>query len=248
MHPHGGSYSKPLSKQSLFPDYKNNFSAFNLGDHVGDEPLVIESNRQLLLDYFPTNYQIQWLEQVHSSDLVIVENVTKQVIVADAVVTRKKNIVLAIMTADCLPILLASKSGSEVAAIHGGWKPLAKGIIENTVKKMTTSPNKICAWLGPCIGAKKFEVGADVMLAFTHLSSKFKKAFSLIEPITARVNIDEPKKYLANLPLIAEIQLTMLGIKAIYHEDACTYTEQNRFYSFRRDKNTGRMATLIACV
>ena len=217
------------------------FTAFNLGDHVGDCAAVVARNRTSLLDYLPKNSNIQWLEQVHGNHVVDVQTHDITPIKADAVITRNRDIALAIMTADCLPILLSNKEGSEVAAIHGGWRPLAANIIEQTIRKMKSSANDIYAWMGPCIGAEAFEVGEEVKQAFCAISEDFESAF---QPVVLLEQIGE-NKFLADLHLIAQIQLTSLGVKDITQLKQCTYTNSKRYYSYRRDGKTGRMASII---
>ena len=214
------------------------YKHFNLGLHVGDDQSCVERNRELLLDYLPFNTAIQWLDQIHGNNVESVENVDN-VLTADASITHQKNVALAVMTADCLPIIISSANGKEIAAIHGGWKPLAKNIIERTLLKMHTPVNELYVWLGPCIGSESFEVGEDVYLEFVNSHSTFEKAFILIEGHLLE------KKYLANLHLIATIQLELLGIKHIYSLPHCTFSMKEDYYSYRRQNITGRMATII---
>ena len=211
--------------------YKN----FNLGLHVGDCAKQVEHNRQYLQESLPQDTRIQWLEQVHGNTVVGISGVTKNTIFADAMITREKNIALAIMTADCLPILLISNQGDEIAAIHGGWRPLAANIITNTLNKMHTAADEIYAWLGPCIGKEAFEVGSEVQKVFVEQENLFSQAFIK----------QENDKYLANLHKIATIQLNGLGIKQISTLPECTYSKPEKYYSYRKNATTGRMATVI---
>ena len=230
------------------------FGAFNLGLHVGDSTEKVNHNRNVLkqllqqklskqqLTQKPSlhcklieDVQIQWLKQVHGNEVVEVMAVNEQVITADASITRQKNIALAIMTADCLPILLSHKDGSEVAAIHGGWRPLAANIIEKTLDKMHSKPAELVAWLGPCIGKDAFEVGSEVKEAFTQQGVAFNNAFIK----------QENGKYLADLQKIAQLQLQALGVSAISALVECTYQETNKYYSYRKERVTGRMASII---
>ena len=212
--------------------YKN----FNLGLHVGDCAKQVEHNRQSLQKLLPSKTSIQWLEQVHGNTVAEISIVTKKTIVADAMVTREKNIALAIMTADCLPILLVSKQCNEIAAIHGGWRPLVANIILNTVNKMHTPVNDIYAWLGPCIGKDAFEVGNEVQQAFVTHGNEYTQAFRK----------QDNGKYLANLHKIATLQLNSLGIKQISTLPECTYSKPEKYYSYRKNAATGRMATVIS--
>ena len=155
---------------------------------------------------------------------------------ADATVTSSKAHPLVIKTADCLPILLSDKAGHEIAAIHGGWRGLLSGIIENTLSKLSAKPKQLMAWTGPAICKNCFEVGMEVPEAFIEKYPYTEPAF---HPGT------QPNKYLGNLAQIAELILKTHGITDIHHSNTCTFEEENKFYSYRRGKQTGRMATLI---
>lgn len=211
------------------------YQGFNLGLHVGDISEKVEKNRQLLQKLLPKNTHIQWLEQVHGNEVAEITSVSSQPLVADASFTKEKNICLAIMTADCLPILLASKAGDEIAGIHGGWRSLAKNIITHTINKMATKANQICAWLGPCIGKETFEVGQEVFDTFVSQNQSFSQAF------VKRTS----GKYLADLQKIAYIQLAELGVEHINVLPECTFSNTDKYYSYRKESKTGRMASLI---
>ena len=243
-------YPQLLSNQSLSEEVSSAYGDFNLGMHVGDNAERVSHNRNVLKHFISQqlfnktvksntelidDVKIQWLEQIHGSEVVTVTSVDEQAMVADASITRQKKIVLAIMTADCLPILLSHKTGSEVAAIHGGWRPLAANIIAKTIAKMHSMPSDIVAWLGPCIGKDAFEVGSDVKLAFTQLDVAFNNAFVK----------QENGKYLADLHQIARLQLASLGVTVIASLEECTYQETEKYYSYRKKQITGRMASLI---
>jgi len=225
----------PSAELSELCEDNTAYNRFNLGLHVGDCAKQVEHNRQCVQKLLPAKTNIQWLEQVHGNTVAEISSVTKKAIVADAIVTREKNIALAIMTADCLPVLLASKSGNEIAAIHGGWRPLAANIITNTLNKMHTAADQIYAWLGPCIGEEAFEVGSEVQIAFVEQDNIFSQAFSK----------QSNGKYLANLHTIATLQLNQLGIKQISLLPECTYSQPEKYYSYRKREITGRMATVI---
>lgn len=212
------------------------FDGFNLGTHVGELAEHTQTNRKLLSQYLPEHAQIQWLNQVHGNEVVVVEQINHQPLTADAAITNNKNVCLAVMTADCLPILLTNNQGSEIAAIHGGWRPLVKGIINSTLAKMRSSESNIQAWLGPCIGSTAFEVGEEVKAAFVAQGKEFSQAFS-----------PQPNnKYLADLHKIATLQLQQLGVLNIAVVADCTYSNPSRYYSYRRENITGRMASLIS--
>ena len=221
------------------------FSAFNLGCHVGDDHKTVLENRNRLTSILPKNILTQWLDQVHGNKVIVIKSVTKQAITADAAITKQKNIALAIMTADCLPILLSTKQGDEIAAIHGGWRPLAGNIIANTLAKMSANTNDIVAWLGPCIGVNVFEVGEEVKDQFIHQSKIFNPAFKLQASLVDQDTAEKNNKYLANLALIAKLQLNQLGVSSVSILPHCTYSREKEYFSYRRDGQTGRMATVI---
>lgn len=211
------------------------FDGFNLAFHVEDNASNVKNNREILSTQLPKSTQVQWLEQIHAADVVEVINVQNTPYIADAAYTNKPGVALAIMTADCLPLLIATSNGKEIAAIHGGWRPLAKNIIANTLLKFEDDIENIHVWLGPCIGSTVFEVGNDVFDIFIEQNLMFKSAFKLVKE----------GKYLADLTLIAKLQLQQLGVKHIYQQNDCTYLLPQQYYSFRRDGKTGRMASII---
>lgn len=177
-----------------------------------------------------------WLDQVHANRVVAAEpnNLNQQ---ADACYTKEPNQVCVIVTADCLPILITNQQGSEIAAIHAGWRSLASGIIENTIEALRSNPEELLVWLGPAIGPEKFEVGVDVYEAFTHSNAEASAAF-----------IPHTKdKWLANLYTLAKLRLDQYKIKRVYGGNFCTYTQSDLFHSYRRDKPPlcGRMANVI---
>lgn len=204
----------------------------NLGIHVGDNPSNVHTNRLALLQTLKLPNEPEWLEQTHSTDCVVVEKETNRQ--ADAAITRSPSHVLAIMTADCLPILICNKQGTEIAGIHAGWKGLVNGIIENTLQKMEHPPTELIAWIGPAICQHCYEVGDDVRDIY--LSNY---------PFAADYFQKHGKKWLINLPDLAKKILDQEKIGAIYQSEACTFENKNHFYSYRRDGQTGRMASLI---
>lgn len=213
------------------------FTSLNMGDHVGDNPTAVSKNRALLAQAtnFPLS-QFQWLDQQHGSHVVLAGQAAKPV--ADAVISRTPGNVCTILTADCLPILISNQQGTEVAAIHAGWRSLAAGIIGNTIAAMQSAPEALNVWLGPCISQLHFEVGQDVKQAFCDTDQKAQAAF---------ISQGEGK-YLACLHTLATLQLDALGVlpQAISRYLGCTYGEQDKFYSYRRDGQTGRMVSFIA--
>lgn len=204
----------------------------NLGLHVGDEEQQVLLNRSVLAETLQLPAQPAWLEQTHSNHCVIVEEESNRR--ADAAITRSNQQVLAIMTADCLPILLCNQQGTEIAAIHAGWRGLVNGIIENTVAKMHSPPADLLAWIGPGICQACYEVGHDVLTEWTKHYSFAAQAFKA-----------QGKKWLANLPLLAELILNQMSIFNVFHSQVCTFEQKNAFFSYRRAPQTGRMATLI---
>lgn len=206
------------------------FDSFNLAQHVGDLPKDVEKNRTILRETLALPSEPLWLNQTHSSDVS-----TGASCEADAAYTHEKNTPLVIMTADCLPILLCDTQGIEIAAIHAGWRGLAHGVVENTLKHFSAKPENILAWLGPAIGPSAFEVGQDVYDAFIQHDTQ------AVQNFTTKAN----GKYLCDIYGLAKQRLNLLGVQQISGGDFCTYTDKQRFYSYRRDQRTGRMAHLI---
>ena len=208
------------------------YAGFNLGDHVGDEALAVRQNREFLCKYLPA--EPKWLKQVHGTKVANADTLHAPV-EADASFARKANTLCAILSADCLPLLLCDANGSVVAAAHCGWRGLAAGVIEKTVSAMRTAPDTLLAYMGPAIGPKAYEVGADVRETFLCGDAGAQQVFAA----------HAPGKWLADLYLLARQRLNRLGVTNIHGGNFCTYTEAGRFFSHRRDGNTGRMASLI---
>lgn len=198
--------------------------------------MLVEKNRQRLASRLPS--EPIWLEQVHGIRVIQAEyaNCYPK---ADACVAHVAQAVCVVMTADCLPILLCDQAGTVVAAAHAGWRGLAAGVIEATVDSMNVAPDNLIAWLGPAIGAQAFEVGAEVRNAFTQHNPNAATAFT---PIASRLT---PHKYLADIYALARQRLTTLGVGQIYGGEFCTFNDAQRFFSYRRDGQTGRMASMI---
>ena len=211
---------------------QNFYASFNLAQHVGDEPAAVAKNRLLLREALDLPSEPAWLSQIHSS-IAVEAFPGMPLIEADASYSAHPGIVCVVMTADCLPVLLCSSDGMEIAAIHAGWRGLLAGIIDNTVFAMQT--RKLYAWFGPAIGPGCFEVGGEVRSAFVARSQDFESCF---------IQCSE-NKWLADIYQLARFNLAQLGITQTYGGGFCTFTDQEKFYSYRRDKNTGRMATLI---
>lgn len=210
------------------------YASLNLATHVGDELAAVEQNRAILNGRLNLSAEPQWLEQVHSTDAVLLPNkiITPK---ADAAFTSSNNIVCAVMTADCLPLLMTDKQGSCVAAIHAGWRGLCDGIVEATIKKLPVEPETLLVWLGPAIGAEVYEVGEEVYDAFTHNNEEAQQAFT---PVSEG-------HWLFDIYHLARIRLNKLGVTQIFGGDHCTLSEKEQFFSYRRDGVTGRMASLI---
>lgn len=218
--------------QSLPP-----FDSFNLAQHVGDDPQVVEMNRQKL----PNIKNIVWLQQVHSNLCLELPLQDNSSLAVDAVCTSQVMQACTVMTADCLPILLCDKQGTRVAAVHAGWRGLADGIIENTLRQMNITSKNLLAWLGPAISQSHFEVGVEVHTAF----AAYPEAFMASPNST----LSEPK-YLANLYAIARSKLKSLGIDDISGGEFCSYAQESLFFSHRRATHqglttTGRMVSVI---
>ena len=208
------------------------FDNFNLATHVDDDLETVLENRQLLKTELSLPNEPFWLEQIHSN--IVVEAPTDLVLPkADASFSTQKDVVCVVMTADCLPVLMCSKDGEKIAAIHAGWRGLESGIISNTVAALKTKD--LSVWLGAAIGTERFEVGDDVRDAFLKKSADYATAFKT----------RENGGWLADIYALARIELAQLGITQVYGGEFCTVTNADRFYSYRRDKRTGRMATLI---
>jgi len=208
------------------------YDSLNFGDHVGDDPLKVAANRQLLNSLVPT--EPLWLQQVHG--LTVVDAAVASCLpTADAAYTSQKGAVCAVMTADCLPILLCDAAGTEVAAVHAGWKGLLDGVIEASVNTMKSPHGELLAWFGPAIGPSAFEVGDDVRDAYIQHEAKAAEAFVA----------HGDGKWLGDIYRLAMQRLHRLGVTNIHGGGLCTYTDAARFFSFRRDGATGRMATII---
>lgn len=208
------------------------YASNNLALHVGDKVADVINNRQRLVKQLHLPAEPIWLDQTHSTLCIVPEEEATRT--ADACVTRQMHHPLAILTADCLPIALCNRQGTEIAAVHAGWRGLYNGVIENTLDKMRSNPSDIMAWIGPAISQKHYEVGQEVYDAFTTKHLKSTEAFNPVN-----------NKWLANLPKIAESVLNSLGVHAVFQSGLCTYTLENEFYSYRRQAQTGRIVTLI---
>lgn len=209
------------------------WNSLNLGSHVGDAASAVAANRARLLAMLPQGSALQWLNQVHGTE--VVEASGGPALEADACWTQSHGVACAVMTADCLPVLFADEKGARVAAAHAGWRGLQAGILEATVAAMEVAPERLQAWLGPAIGPGAFEVGPEVRDAFMSVQPA-KHAF---KPAA------RPGHYLADLYQLARERLTDLGLAGVSGGGYCTFDQSDRFFSFRRDGQTGRMASVI---
>jgi purine-nucleoside/S-methyl-5'-thioadenosine phosphorylase / adenosine deaminase len=208
------------------------YNSLNLATHVGDELSAVKQNRGLLNAKVPN--APQWLEQTHSTKAVLLPS--EEIIPkADAAYTTKKNVVCSVMTADCLPLLITDKEGSCIAAIHAGWRGLCDGIIETTIKNLAVEPESLLVWLGPAIGPDVYEVGEEVYHAFIKDDDEAKQAFTSVSE----------GHWLFDIYHLAKLRLNKIGVKQIYGGDRCTLSEEQDFFSYRRDGVTGRMASMI---
>lgn len=218
------------------------FASNNLALHVGDNPERVARNRQQLADLCDWGTTPQWLEQIHGVKVVRAKS-DGLVRTADACYTDAAKLPCAVLTADCLPVLVCDLAGKEVAAIHAGWRSLARGILPRAIDRFSASASSLMAWLGPAIGPQRFEVGVDVLEAFF----KHAKNDSHTDAIAAAMRpAKRPLHFYADLYALARASLSASGVSRVYGGGWCTYEDQQRFYSYRRDgKNTGRMASVI---
>lgn len=208
------------------------FADFNLADHVGDDPVAVAENRRRLRAWLPA--EPLWLQQVHGARCIDAALATPG-IEADASFTRQPGVVCAVLTADCLPVLFCDEAGSVVAAAHAGWRGLAAGVLEATVQAMAVAPDHLLAWLGPAIGPASFEVGDEVVSAFTAQQPAAAVAFR------AQGN----GRWLCDLYHLARLRLRALGLCRITSAEFDTFRDAQRFFSYRREYITGRMASLV---
>lgn len=208
------------------------YASLNLGAHVSDDPAAVERNRERLRASLPADPV--WLQQVHGTE--VVDAATAPPLArADAAVARTRHVVCAVLTADCVPVLLAGGDGDAVAIAHAGWRGLASGVIEAAVARMGVPAASVIAWLGPAIGPRAYEVGPEVRAAFVRRDAAAAVAFAP----------GRDDRFVADLFLLARQRLAAAGVAAVYGGGHCTYTEAERFYSYRREPATGRFASLV---
>jgi purine-nucleoside/S-methyl-5'-thioadenosine phosphorylase / adenosine deaminase len=208
------------------------YASFNLGARVGDDAAAVEHNRQRLRSSLPADPA--WLQQVHGTEVVDAASGPAEAR-ADAAVAHTRHVVCAVLTADCVPVLLADRYGTVVAVAHAGWRGLIAGVIEATVARMSVPAAGVIAWLGPAIGPRAYEVGPEVREAFVRRDAAAAAAFAP----------HRGDRLLADLFLLARQRLAAAGVPAVYGGGHCTYAEAARFYSYRREPTTGRFASLV---
>ncbi len=206
----------------------------NLATHVGDNPLTVGENRENLRSRLGLPAEPCWLNQTHKTTIVELPT-ESQIPEADGSWTSSSGIVCAVLTADCLPILVTNRSGNRVAAIHAGWRGLAAGIIEQGISKFQNDGDELIVWLGPTIGQHSYQVGDEVREIFCQQSAESEEMFVS----------SENGKWLASMAGLARQQLQRFGISSVYGGELDTCTDSERFFSYRRDGETGRFATLI---
>jgi YfiH family protein len=227
------------------------YASLNLGSHVQDAPEAVAENRRRLRDAAELPAEPEWLSQVHGVTIADLDgavvlaagagaaggavSTAGGAITADGAVTRVPGRVCAVLTADCLPVLIASERGDAVAAAHAGWRGLAGGVLEAAVRALDLAPGSLLVWLGPAIGPGHFEVGPEVRDEFVRSDPAAVTAFVA----------NSRGRFMADLPGLARLKLKRLGIRRIYGEGACTHAQPERYFSHRRDGRTGRQATLV---
>lgn len=210
------------------------YSSLNLAAHTGDDAATVNRNRAVLREHFSLPAEPVWLQQVHSNRIVTAD-ADEIGAEADGSWTSSVGHVCVVMTADCLPVLICNQHGSKVAAVHAGWRGLHAGVVTNAISMLESEPAELMVWLGPAIGPWAFEVGAEVLRAFTDSNNENSSAFRQTDD----------QHWLCDLYQLARIELSSLGITSVFGGNECTFTDEDRFYSYRRDGNTGRMASLI---
>jgi len=210
------------------------FASLNLSAHVGDDPVAVRANRGRVRQALALPGEPAWLEQVHGTRVIVLRPGVSAGR-ADAAVTASSGLVCAIQVADCMSVLFAARDGSEVGAAHAGWRGLAGGVLEATVRALATPPSKLQAWLGPAIGPGHFEVGEEVRRAFLDSDTAAAGAFAP----NAR------GRWQCDLYALARLRLKRLGVHSVHGGGWCTFADAARFFSYRRDGRCGRMAALI---
>ena len=209
------------------------YASLNLGDHVSDDAAAVDTNRDRLARALNLPGPPRWLDQVHGTD-VAQGTALSTTPTADAAVTHRPGEVLAILTADCLPVVLAQRDGPALGVAHAGWRSLVGGVLEATVHAMDAEPFSLIAWLGPAIGPKAFEVGDEVRAQFMAVDAEASNAFTA----------GRPGHWWCDLYALARQRLRTVGVTDVHGGGRCTLTDEDQFFSYRRDGQCGRMATL----
>ena len=215
---------------------------FNLASHVGDLDGKVLLNRETLQKELGLESSVQWLNQVHGSDVYCLDGLTKNSVPnADALFTQEENQACAVLTADCLPVFFCDQAGKEVAVAHAGWRGLMGGVLENTIHCFSAAPDALMAWLGPAIGPCHFEVGQEVRKAFIDIASiRNQKATA-----AAFTPAKQSGKLMGDLYQLAKLRLSYAGLSQVYGGGHCTYCEHQEFFSYRHNNSTGRFASVI---
>ncbi|MBT4836502.1 MAG: peptidoglycan editing factor PgeF [Methylococcales bacterium] len=214
---------------SLFP-----YHSMNLGDHVDDDLQHVNANRQHLKRILALPRDPRWLTQIHGNEIIDADKDTKSM-AADGIITSRNNMVCTVLTADCVPVLLCDQNGHQVCAVHAGWKGLAGCIIAQAIAKFDCKSSKLMAWIGPAISQVNYQVNQAMVSSFVEQSISYQQAFKYVDN----------DQYLADLVLLAKLQMQALGLNQIYGGQWCTFADDSKFFSYRRQNITGRMATLI---
>lgn len=216
------------------------YDSFNLGFHVGDDPARVEQNRRRLQKIAGGQVELCWLSQVHGTTVVRAEEALEadEPVEADGCVSTTPGLGCVVLTADCLPVVLCDRQATVVAAAHAGWRGLAAGVLEATVESMEVAPGALMAWLGPAIGPDVFEVGDEVREAFVDADEGAEGCFR-----PSPFHPDD--RWVADLYELARRRLEHCGVTAVFGGGVCTYSDQERFFSYRREGTTGRMATAV---
>ena len=210
------------------------FGSMNLGSRSGDAAANVERNRAIVREHLPA--APRWMAQVHGTDVADLDRLDDaQVPQADAAIASRPGQVTVVLTADCMPLLVSDEAGTRVAVAHAGWRGMAAGVIENTVQAMDIAPRKLRAWMGPTIGPAAFEVGPEVREAFLKSDPAADGAF----------RSHQPGKFMADLYALARRRLARAGVERVHGGGFCTYTEAQRFFSYRRVQASGRMGAFI---
>ncbi|MDP1933228.1 MAG: peptidoglycan editing factor PgeF [Gammaproteobacteria bacterium] len=218
------------------------FNTFNLALHVNDEPADVLANRAILQEHLEQDLDLQWLQQVHGTEVVQAgRNAGEKR--GDAVFIDQPGVAGVVMTADCLPVFFAALDGSSVAVAHAGWRGLADGILERTLETFSVSPAEIICWMGPAIGPCHFEVGVEVRDVFLNACVDDTQRREMLR-VAFRLS-SESGKFHADLYSLARLRLQQCGVVGIHGGGFCTHCDAERFFSYRREQDTGRMASVI---